>query len=162
MSNQDKTSWFQVKVREGQEEETVKNLLAAFKTQNLEAQLKDVFVPFGDYGKGRVCVQLELNQTTKEAVESTAGVVGFVGGNILKPLNRKELLQLQGYDELQGNPRRAENAFEVGGTVTIVEGPFQNLKATIKEVDAANQKLKLTVTIFGRSTETELGFTQVE
>ena len=127
---------------------------------------------------GYILVRMELNDASWSAVRNTPGVTGFVGatskpsplsiGDVLKFLAPK--VEKAAPAKAKGEAATAEAAlgapavevdFEVGESVTVMDGPFATLPATISEVNADAQKLKVLVSIFGRETPVELSFTQV-
>ncbi|MGN5235978.1 MULTISPECIES: transcription termination/antitermination protein NusG [unclassified Rhodococcus (in: high G+C Gram-positive bacteria)] len=128
---------------------------------------------------GYILVRMELNDESWGAVRNTPGVTGFVGATSRpSPLTIKEVVkfllpQQEKKKPAAGAPAAGEQApaaagkpaievdFEVGESVTVMDGPFATLPASISEVNAEQQKLKVLVSIFGRETPVELSFTQV-
>jgi transcription termination/antitermination protein NusG len=129
---------------------------------------------------GYILVRMDLTDDSWSAVRNTPGVTGFVGatsrpsalslddvvkfllpqGAAKKPAKGAASTAAAASD---GGLERAviEVDFEVGESVTVMDGPFATLPATINEVNGEQQKLKVLVSIFGRETPVELGFTQV-
>jgi len=127
---------------------------------------------------GYILVRMDLTDDSWSAVRNTPGVTGFVGAT-----SRPSALMLDDVVKFllpQGAAKKAgkgaastataevglerpiiEVDFAVGESVTVMDGPFATLPATINEVNAEQQKLKVLVSIFGRETPVELGFTQV-
>ena len=128
---------------------------------------------------GYILVRMELNDESWGAVRNTPGVTGFVGATSRpSPLSLDDVVKFllpQGAAEEGRQERRRRGAaaeatlerpeivvdFEVGESVTVMDGPFATLPATISEVNAEQQKLKVLVSIFGRETPVELTFSQV-
>ncbi|WP_007024034.1 transcription termination/antitermination protein NusG [Saccharomonospora iraqiensis] len=129
---------------------------------------------------GYILVRMELNDASWGAVRNTPGVTGFVGATSRpSPLSLDEVLKFLAPQVEQPEPAKAakgepaaeeapaatgravEVEFEVGESVTVMDGPFATLPATISEVNADAQKLKVLVSIFGRETPVELSFNQV-
>ncbi|WP_226437689.1 transcription termination/antitermination protein NusG [Rhodococcus yananensis] len=128
---------------------------------------------------GYILVRMELNDESWGAVRNTPGVTGFVGATSRpSPLTIKEVVKFLLPQQTKkkpaaGAPAAGEQApavaakptievdFEVGESVTVMDGPFASLPASISEVNAEQQKLKVLVSIFGRETPVELSFTQV-
>jgi transcriptional antiterminator NusG len=119
---------------------------------------------------GYVLVRMDLTDESWGAVRHTPGVTGFVGHTHQPvPLNLDEVFSmlaptLQPAEAKPGTPKQAEPTlvdFEVGESVTVMEGPFETLPATISEISPDAQKLKVLVSIFGRETPVELSFSQV-
>ncbi|WP_040813476.1 transcription termination/antitermination protein NusG [Nocardia concava] len=131
---------------------------------------------------GYILVRMELNDESWGAVRNTPGVTGFVGATSRpSPLTIPEVVKflVPAAQQKKAAPAAAAAAtattsgdtsivkpvievdFEVGESVTVMDGPFATLPASISEVNAEQQKLKVLVSIFGRETPVELAFTQV-
>lgn len=124
---------------------------------------------------GYILVRMELNDASWSAVRNTPGVTGFVGATSKpSPLTIDEVLKFLApqVEEKKAEPGKKAAAqaaakpavevdFEVGESVTVMDGPFATLPATINEVNPDAQKLKVLVSIFGRETPVELSFNQV-
>ena len=95
-------------------------------------------------------------------VRDTPGIIGFVGGERPIPLSKDEVDSMLGQIKEREDKVRPKELFAVGETVKINDGPFQNLSGAIEEVDNERGKLKIAVSIFGRSTPVELEYWQVE
>ena len=116
---------------------------------------------------GYVLVRMDLTDESWGAVRHTPGVTGFVGHTHQPvPLSLDEVFSMLA-PSLQPAEAKAKKAeiqvvdFEVGQSVTVMEGPFETLPATISEINPDAQKLKVLVSIFGRETPVELSFNQV-
>jgi transcriptional antiterminator NusG len=126
---------------------------------------------------GYILVRMDLNDASWSAVRNTPGVTGFVGATSRpSPLTLDEVLKFLAPRVAQpkvpvgagkhvggvgGAKPTIEVDFEVGESVTVMDGPFATLPATINEVNVDAQKLKVLVSIFGRETPVELSFSQV-
>src|SRR5471030_1952788 len=115
---------------------------------------------------GYVLVRMDLTDESWGAVRHTTGVTGFVGHTHQPvPLSLDEVFSMLAPTlETKDKPKTPEIKvvdFEVGESVTVMEGPFETLPATISEISADSQKLKVLVSIFGRETPVELSFSQV-
>ncbi|WP_158881362.1 transcription termination/antitermination protein NusG [Amycolatopsis anabasis] len=127
---------------------------------------------------GYILVRMDLNDASWSAVRNTPGVTGFVGATSRpSPLTIDEVLKFLAPQVEKAAPAKAKGEtaaeqaplgapavevdFEVGESVTVMDGPFATLPATISEVNADGQKLKVLVSIFGRETPVELSFNQV-
>jgi len=116
---------------------------------------------------GYLLVRMELNDESWGAVRNTPGVTGFVGATSRpSPLSLDEVIKI--LVPQTSTPKTTETKapatvvdFEVGESVTVMDGPFATLPATINEINPEQQKLKVLVSIFGRETPVELSFTQV-
>jgi len=127
---------------------------------------------------GYILVRMDLNDQSWGAVRNTPGVTGFVGATSKpSPLTHDDVIKflLPRVEPKQaaasgktadvasgaGGKSAVEVDFEVGESVTVMDGPFATLPATISEVNVDAQKLKVLVSIFGRETPVELAFSQV-
>src|SRR5206468_12789973 len=127
---------------------------------------------------GYILVRMELNDDSWGAVRNTPGVTGFVGATSKpSPLSMDEVIKIlapsthkvpaagkAGAGEASSSGAAAPVEvvdFEVGESVTVMDGPFATLPATINEIDPLHAKLKVLVSIFGRETPVELSFSQV-
>jgi transcriptional antiterminator NusG len=121
---------------------------------------------------GYLLVRMDLNDESWGAVRNTPGVTGFVGATSRpSPLSIDEVVNLL-VVPVTAKPAASTEAtpsagpapivdFEVGESVTVMDGPFATLPATINEINPEQQKLQVLVSIFGRETPVELSFTQV-
>ena len=123
---------------------------------------------------GYLLVRMDLNDESWGAVRNTPGVTGFVGATSRpSPLSIDEVVNLLATPETAKPAAAAEATpssggstvpvveFEVGESITVMDGPFATLPATINEINPEQQKLQVLVSIFGRETPVELSFTQV-
>jgi transcriptional antiterminator NusG len=117
---------------------------------------------------GYVLVRMDLTDESWGAVRHTPGVTGFVGHTHQPvPLSLDEVFSMLAATLQPKEAKVAKSAettlvdFEVGESVTVMEGPFETLPATISEINPDAQKLKVLVSIFGRETPVELSFGQV-
>jgi len=182
--------WFVVHSYAGYENRVKANLETRVTSLNMEPYIFEVQVPMEEVTEikngqrklvrrvrmpGYVLVRMDLTDESWGAVRHTPGVTGFVGHTHQPvPLSQDEVFtmlapQFDTRDE--GGARKAGQAgapaevrvvdFEVGESVTVMEGPFETLPATISEINPEGQKLKVLVSIFGRETPVELSFNQV-
>jgi transcriptional antiterminator NusG len=123
---------------------------------------------------GYLLVRMDLNDESWGAVRNTPGVTGFVGATSRpSPLSIDEVVNLLATPVTAKPAAAAESStssassstpvveFEVGESITVMDGPFATLPATINEINPEQQKLQVLVSIFGRETPVELSFTQV-
>ena len=127
---------------------------------------------------GYILVRMELTDDSWGAVRNTPGVTGFVGATSKpSPLTMDEVIKIlaptvqkSGAAGKSGSAGATDGAgsapaevvdFEIGESVTVMDGPFATLPATINEIDSLHAKLKVLVSIFGRETPVELSFSQV-
>jgi transcriptional antiterminator NusG len=180
--------WYVIHSYAGYENRVKANLLTRVTSLNMEPYIFDVQVPMetvteikGGQRKlvtrvrmpGYVLVRMDLTDESWGAVRHTPGVTGFVG-HTHQPvaLSHDEIYtMLNPTFETPGDASGAAGGakagethivdFEVGESVTVMEGPFETLPATISEINPESQKLKVLVSIFGRETPVELSFSQV-
>ncbi|RBL86825.1 transcription termination/antitermination protein NusG, partial [Streptomyces cavourensis] len=128
---------------------------------------------------GYVLVRMDLTNESWGVVRNTPGVTGFVGNAYDPyPLTLDEIVKMLAPEaeekaareaaEAEGKPAPARKVevqvldFEVGDSVTVTDGPFATLQATINEINADSKKVKGLVEIFGRETPVELSFDQIQ
>ncbi|MFI7440951.1 transcription termination/antitermination protein NusG [Nonomuraea indica] len=118
---------------------------------------------------GYVLVRMELTDESWAAVRNTPGVTGFVGlSNKPSPLSLDEVAKLLAPEPSEETKKATAKTssgpsveFEIGESVTVMDGPFATLPASVSEISPESQKLKVLVSIFGRETPVELSFNQV-
>ena len=118
---------------------------------------------------GYILVRMELTDESWAVVRNTPGVTGFVGlSSKPSPLPLGEVASLLAPPPAEGSPaaqaaaaKKTSPEYEPGESVTVMDGPFATLPATVNEVNSVTQKLKVLVSIFGRETPVELSFDQV-
>jgi transcriptional antiterminator NusG len=174
--------WYVVHSYAGYENRVKTNLESRISSLNMEDFIYQIEVPVHQVteikgGKrqqvsekvlpGYILVRMELTDESWAVVRNTPGVTGFVGlSSRPSPLQLNEVAGLLA-PEPEPTAKQAEAArtatpeFEVGESVTVMDGPFATLPATVNEVNPEAQKLKVLVSIFGRETPVELSFDQV-
>jgi transcription termination/antitermination factor NusG len=183
--------WYVVHSYAGYENKVKTNLEARIQSLDVEDYIYQIEVPTEEVteiknGKraqvnrkvlpGYLLVRMELNDESWGAVRNTPGVTGFVGATsrpspltldevvkILVPATAPQAARATGGEAATGTTAApaAVVDFEVGESVTVMDGPFATLPATINEINAEQQKLQVLVSIFGRETPVELSFNQV-
>ena len=171
--------WYVVHTYSGYENRAKKSLEERIKQQNLEDKFGEILIPtenvveLGKGGQkkttkrkffpGYMLVQMQLEDDTWHLVKSTPKITGFVGAATSPPsVPEAEVRRLtQQIDEgtLKPKPRVQ---FEEGENVRVIDGPFQNFNGVVDAVNADKAKVRVMVSIFGRSTPVELDFIQVE
>jgi transcription termination/antitermination protein NusG len=174
--------WYVVHSYAGYENRVKTNLESRIQSLNMEDYIFQIEVPTHQVteikgGKkqqvnekvlpGYILVRMDLTDESWAVVRNTPGVTGFVGlSSRPSPLPLGEVAALLAPEPAEGTTQ-AEAAkvatpdFEVGESVTVMDGPFATLPATVNEVNPVTQKLKVLVSIFGRETPVELSFDQV-
>jgi transcriptional antiterminator NusG len=177
--------WYVVHSYAGYENRVKQNLETRIQSLNMEDFIFQIEVPMeeavevknGQRKKvkrnkfpGYVLVCMDLTADSWGVVRNTPGVTGFVGNaHDPYPLTLDEVVKILAAEEPEaagGAPKAAVEVkvldFEVGDSVTIIDGPFATLQATINEINADSQKVKGLVEIFGRETAVELSFSQIQ
>ena len=113
---------------------------------------------------GYMLVQMEMNDDTWHLVRKTPNVMGFMGGTRNKPmpLSEDELNRITNRVEKTTEQPVFKTVFESGETVRINDGPFNDFSGTVEEVDYEKNLIRVSESIFGKSTPVELNFSQVE
>jgi transcriptional antiterminator NusG len=175
--------WYVVHSYAGYENRVRTNLESRTQSLNMEDYIFQIEVPTHEVteiksGKrqqvqekvlpGYILVRMDLTDESWAAERNTPGVTGFVGlSSRPSPLSLDEVATLLAPEPEEKVAKKAETAraasvdFEVGQSVTVMDGPFATLPATVNEINADTQKLKVLVSIFGRETPVELSFDQV-
>ena len=182
--------WYVVHSYAGYENRVKANLETRIQTLNMEDFIFEIEVPMEEVTEikngqkkqvrrvrmpGYVLVRMDLTDESWGAVRHTPGVTGFVGNahqpvplsidevfTMLAPSFEAAAAASGGGATKTAAPKDVRVIdFEVGESVTVMEGPFETLPATISEINTDTQKLKVLVSIFGRETPVELSFAQV-
>jgi len=113
---------------------------------------------------GYVLVEMEMTDESWHLVKSTPKVTGFLGGSAMKPtpISEKEVQNIMRQMQAGVEKPRPKVLFEVGELVRVKEGPFTDFNGSVEDVNYDKNKIRVAVTIFGRSTPVELDFGQVE
>ena len=113
---------------------------------------------------GYVLVEMEMNDESWHLVKSTPKVTGFVGGTATKPapISEKEVEKIMQQMQDGVDKPRPKVLFEIGEVVRVKEGPFTDFHGSVEDANYEKNKLRVSVTIFGRATPVELDFAQVE
>ncbi len=171
--------WYVVHAYSGFEAHVKRSLAERIKLHEMEAQFGEVLVPTEEvvemrdgqkrksdrkFFPGYVLVQMDMNDDTWHLVKDVPKVMGFIGGTSDKPApitNREAEEILNRVQEGVEKPR-PKVLFEAGEVVRIVDGPFNDFNGVVEEVDYDKSRLRVEVSIFGRSTPVDLAFAQVE
>jgi transcriptional antiterminator NusG len=113
---------------------------------------------------GYVLVEMDMTDESWHLVKDTPKVTGFLGGSAMKPtpISQKEVDNIMQQMQAGVEKPRPKVLFEVGEAVRVKEGPFTDFHGSVEDVNYDKSKLRVAVTIFGRSTPVELNFGQVE
>jgi transcriptional antiterminator NusG len=112
---------------------------------------------------GYMLVEMDLNKVTQHIVLNTTGVTNFVGPkNKPIPLKDEEINRILGRVEKRHDKEILDIPFHAGDPVKVIDGPFTDFSGIVEDINREKKKLKVMVSIFGRSTPVELDFLQVE
>lgn len=173
--------WYAVQTYSQSEKRAKANLQERIKLKNMEQFFGEILIPTEQVtearagGKSRtrehpsfpgyIFVEMDLNDETWHLVKDTSKIMGFVGGPGGKDPIEVKQSQIEdlrkGISEGAAKPK-AKVTFVAGDEVRVIDGPFSNFTGAIEEVKPEKQKVRVKVSIFGRSTPVELDFAQVE
>lgn len=169
-------AWYVVHCYSGYENKVRHNLEQRIETMGMKDKIFDVVVPTQEEievkdGKrrtverhifpGYVLVNMVMSEESWYVVRNTPGVTGFVGmGNAPTPLRPEEVNQI--IKRMEAEAPTIKVTFKVGEKVRIVDGPFNDFRGTVSEIDMERNKVRVRVSFFGRETPVELDFLQVE
>jgi len=172
----DPSDWFVVHCYSGYENKVRHNLEQRIETMGMKDMIFDVVVPTQEEievrdGKrrtverhifpGYVLVNMILTEESWYVVRNTPGVTGFVGmGNNPTPLRPEEVAQI--VKRMEADAPTVKVTFKVGERVRIIDGPFNDFRGVVSEIDMERTKVRVMVSFFGRETPVELDFLQVE
>ena len=171
--------WYIAQAHSGFEKKVAQSIKEQAVQKNLTALIEDVVVPTEEVievrrGKkmqaerkffpGYVLVKMELTDATWHMIKNTAKVSGFLGGGKggrPVPITEKEAESIFAQVRDGVTPSRSSITFEIGEQVKITEGPFDSFVGIIEDVDEEKQRVKVSVSIFGRATPVDLEYGQV-
>lgn len=169
--------WYVVHTHSGMENKAKKSLQERIEQYGMEDKFGEILLPTEtvEHVKnnvrrvqsrkclpGYMIVEMELNNETSQLVRGTSKIAGFVGGSKLPlPISKAEAERMM---QLSKGVKKTvvSMEFSEGESIKVIDGPFANFQGTIDEVKADKSKLRVFVSIFGRSTPVELDFSQVE
>lgn len=171
--------WYVINVHSGSEKRVAEAIREKIDNSNLQEQFSEVLVPTHEVlevrrGKkamaekkffpGYVLIKMEMNEETWYLVSSTPKVSRFLGPKGRpSPISQTEAERLiNQVAEGAGPATLSQESFEVGEQVRVSDGPFASFNGLVEEVDQEKARLKVSVSIFGRSTPVDLDFGQVE
>ena len=170
--------WYSVSVLSNYEKKVMASIKESISQHELDDQIEQVLVPTEEVvevrrGKkvqterrfmpGYVLVRMEMTDKAYHMIKDTNRVTGFLGqqGKPM-PLRDSEVAVILNQVEKGLEKPRSLISFEIGEQVNVNDGPFEGFLGSVEEVDEANSRLKVTVSIFGRATPVELEYNQVE
>ena len=171
-------NWYTLRVISGKERKIKDNILFELDYQSLSSEVNNILIPSENIvemkeGKkkvknkvffpGYILIEMSESREAKYLVENTDGVMNFVGSNgEPQTLKDDEITRILG--EVEGREGReiVIAPYKVGDSVKVTDGPFADFTGFVNEVNNEKQKVKVSVSIFGRPTPIELNFLQVE
>lgn len=176
--------WYVLHTLSGQEQRAKENIERRIKQDEVQDLIDEVLIPtekVSEVKQGRkttttrkfypgyVFVHMQLYDSDNKLldrswnfIQQTPGIIGFIGGERPVPLRPEEVEGILRQIEEKKEKIKPKVVFEPGETVKITDGPFLNFNGVIEEVDPERGKLKVSVSIFGRSAPVELEYWQVE
>jgi transcriptional antiterminator NusG len=169
-------AWYVIHCYSGYENKVRHNLEQRIETMGMKDRIFDVVIPTQEEievkdGKrrtverhifpGYVLVNMLLTEESWYVVRNTPGVTGFVGmGNNPTPLRPEEVSQI--IKRMEAEAPTIKVTYKVGERVRIIDGPFNDFRGMVSEIDMERTKVRVMVSFFGRETPVELDFLQVE
>lgn len=176
LQEEEDRAWFVVHCYSGYENKVRHNLEQRIESMGMKNEIFDVVVPTEEEievkeGKrrtverrvfpGYILVNMVMSEESWYVVRNTPGVTGFVGmGTTPTPLRTEEVAQI--IKRMEADAPRIKVTFKSGERVRIVDGPFNDFRGTVSEIDMERAKVRVMVNFFGRETPVELDFLQVE
>jgi transcription termination/antitermination protein NusG len=171
-------NWYVIHTQTGAEEKAKAGLESRMASTNLKDYIGEIVVPTEQVSEirggkkritsrkffpGYILVRMEMSKESWYLVKSTPGITGFIGpGRRPTPITEEEVESIVKRTEDTETKPSPKIIFEVGEAVRISEGPFANFNGSVMEVYPDRGKLKVSVSIFGRSTLVEMEYWQVE
>lgn len=172
--------WFVVKIYSGHDKKIIPVVEQELEINGVRDLVEEIIVPMETVvemkdGKkkeknkvffpGYILVKMELNLKTKHAILNTPGIVSFVGPKnqpqALRETEVNRILKRVVESKEDSTREKIQIPFKVGDSVRVVDGPFNDFKGFVEEINEEKLKIKVMVSIFGRSTPVELDFMQV-
>lgn len=171
--------WYVVHAYSGMEKAVERNIVERITRAGMEAKFGRILVPMEEvveikngqkktterkFFPGYVLVEMVMDDDTWHLVKHTNKVTGFVGGakNRPAPISEAEVIKIVTQMQEGTDKPRHKIEFLVGELVRVKEGPFTDFNGSVEDVNYEKSKVRVAVTIFGRSTPVELDFSQIE
>lgn len=170
--------WYVVHTYSGYEQKAKKALEEKIKTEKMDEMFSDVLVPSENvveikkgvkktssrkFFPGYILVKMEINDQTWHLVKSVPKITGFVGGGQTPPHVPDEEVEKITTQISEGTLKpKPKVSFEKGDSIRVIDGPFSSFNGVVDEVKPEKGKVRVLVSIFGRSTPVELDFMQLE
>jgi len=171
--------WYVVHAYSGFEQQVIRSLEERIKLHGMEDKFGEILVPTEEvvemrdgqkrkssrkFFPGYVLIQMDMDDDSWHLVKDAPKVMGFIGGTSDKPaaITQKEADAILNRVQEGAEKPRPKVLFEPGEVVRINDGPFNDFNGVVEEVDYEKSRLRVEVSIFGRSTPVDLEFSQVE
>ena len=170
--------WYIVQAYSGFENKVAENIKDVMLKNSMEANLGEILVPTHKvtevkqgkrkekqkkYFPGYVLVKLDLNKQIYHKIKNIQKVSGFLGSEDKPtPISDGEIKRILGQVSESAINQKSGISFEIGEKVKVCDGPFASFNGLVEEIDEEKSRLKVSVSIFGRSTPVDLEFNQVE
>ena len=171
--------WYVLHVYSGFEAKVAENIKEKAKKQGLESKVEEIMVPTEEvvevkrgqrvnterkFFPGYVLAKLDLDDNVWHLIKDTPKVSGFLGagGNKPVPISEAEAQRIINQVQEGIDRPRPSVVYDIGEEVKVIDGPFASFNGLVEEIDEEKAKLKVSVSIFGRSTPVELEYSQVE
>lgn len=171
-------NWYVIHTQTGWEEKVRASLEKRIKQSSQEDMVSQILIPTERVAEvregkkkisqrkffpGYILLEMELNDETWYLVKNTPGVSGFIGPRARPvPLKEEEIKAILKHTEEAQEKPLPKTVFEKGEGVRVIDGPFVNFNGTVEDINPIKGKLKVIISIFGRSTPVELEYWQVE
>ncbi|MFV0626116.1 MAG: transcription termination/antitermination protein NusG [Alphaproteobacteria bacterium] len=170
--------WYVVQVYSGSEKKVAESIKEQVVLKKLEERIIEILVPTEEvvevkkgtkvnterkFFPGYILVKMVMDDDVWHVIKNTPKVSGFLGGrNKPLPISDKEAEKI--IMQMQEGVERPKTvvAYEIGDEVRVADGPFASFIGLVEEIDSEKSRLKVSVSIFGRSTPVELEYSQVE
>ena len=170
--------WYIIHAISGHEAKVAKAILEQAKKKGLEDKIEDVVVPTETVSEvrrgkkvevekkflpGYILVKADMDENTWHLIKSISKVTGFLGASGRpQPIADAEAKRI--FKQMEEGSPVTQNAlkFEIGESIKVIDGPFESFVGVVEDVDIEKTRLKVSVSIFGRSTPVELEYSQVE
>ena len=170
--------WYTIRVISGKEQKIQEIIKQEVERNNLSDSVQDILVPTENkvemkdgkkkiktkvFFPGYILVNMDLDNKSKYLIENIDGVMSFVGPKgSPQPVKPEEISRIIGVSENGEDREMISIPFKVGDSIEIIDGPFLDFSGFVQEVNNEKQKLKVSVSLFGKPTPVELDYLQVE